>query len=126
MSTTTDTSQSIPVVDPEVVDELMMLKAATGRDLLAEFLARVESGAALPLGPLRSACASADAAAIAAAAHTLKGTTGSYGLARASALAGELTEAARSGRIDPASLSHFELALSEGLVALARLHRERR
>lgn len=91
------------VLDADLVTDLLDMTASGGPnafdDLIAAFLAAMTER----ITALRSDIERQDAAALASTAHSLKGSSGSYGARRLSALARQLELIGRQGHVDGAA-----------------------
>jgi signal transduction histidine kinase/CheY-like chemotaxis protein/HPt (histidine-containing phosphotransfer) domain-containing protein len=100
-------------LDPVVLAELRDLGARSGNDLVPELLTSFLGGAASKMAELDEAVTSGDVAAVRAAAHFLRGSSGSVGAALVARLAAELEESVIAGGLD-----------ATGVELVTRLHAE--
>jgi HPt (histidine-containing phosphotransfer) domain-containing protein len=104
-------------LDREFLVELLEGDREFGQELLAAF---VEASTQW-LKEGRSACLGSDPTLAARAFHTLKGSAGSVGLASVRALALQLEDAAKQGRLDLCAdrLAELEAEITRGQTELA-------
>ena len=113
---------SHPVLDAVQVAELMALDQGQGA-FYARFVSVFLSGVDERIAQLHRHAASADAAALADAAHALTGSSGSVGAARLAALFGRIENAGKRQDIGAAkellALLDAEYALARGALLAA-------
>jgi len=117
-------------LDPDLIADLIEVATAGGPealdDLIDTFLTRVEERIAI----IREEIAAGDVAALSKSAHTLKGSSGSYGARQLSVLARELEIIAGQGNTEGASelLARLEVEFARVqcafIVLRERQHRE--
>lgn len=109
-------------IDRATLDELL---DAVGGDwtFVAELVDAFRTDAPAQVAAMRAGLDAADAAGLAAAAHTLKSSSASLGATRLSARCAELEVAGRRGELAgaAASVSVIEPALDEALAELDRM-----
>lgn len=101
------------------LDQLRTLEAVSGKEVIAELVQSYTTEAGRRLVEIQLASRTRDHAALAAAAHALKGGSGSLGGAAVSEICHELEEAGRAKKPGPqALLRRLESALTEHLAWL--------
>ncbi len=108
----------LPVLDEELLEELLLLEQSAGKALVDEIAARFESEELQRLSQLSQMLENGEHDSLRRAAHRLKGASGSLALFRAHKLAARLELSAAAGVPDPRALAALVQAVPEGLAAL--------
>lgn len=97
-------------LDPEILASLRQMKEETGEDILSELIEMFLEDAPAQIRQIRRALAEGDAQTLEYTAHALKGTSGSMGATRMSALSSRLQDIGRSEELAgaPATLDRLE------------------
>jgi HPt (histidine-containing phosphotransfer) domain-containing protein len=112
-----------PPLDETSLAPFRSLPGPDGRPLIHQIIEMALGSLPGTLEHLRSAVAEDDAAALRAAAHKLKGSSGSYGAKGLSACAKELEVVAAEGDLDaaPSLLADLEAEVARVMKALEAL-----
>ena len=109
-----------PCLDPATLDQLLSLDDG-GVGLITELLGLFEEDTPERLAGLRSAFDRGEAVQISELAHAMKGSAGTIGAAGMRAIALEIEQATKGGRLDPSLPQRFQLldeAYGEACAAL--------
>ena len=111
---------AIPAIHPRSLDELRELSDEDGHSLLQNLLSRFIEEAPTAVTELRAAIERVDPRAVAFAAHTLKGSSSTFGAYRLLELLGEMERAGKARNIEPLQnlLTRIEAELQRVLTAL--------
>jgi CheY-like chemotaxis protein/HPt (histidine-containing phosphotransfer) domain-containing protein len=107
------------VLDQNVLDELRKLEADGAPDLLADLIGLFQQETPPLLDSIRDAVATGNADKLRAAAHTLKGSSGSLGARGLAALCADLERVGRSGSVAGAAALLAPLAAEYARVCVA-------
>lgn len=107
-------------LDPEVLASLRQLQQDTGEDILSELIGMFLEDAPSQIEEIRQALREADPQSLEHTAHALKGTSGTMGAIRMSAISSELQDVGRSGDLSDASgkVAHLEGEFVQAKAAL--------
>jgi two-component system, sensor histidine kinase and response regulator len=95
---TTQPQEELPVLDQQVIAELLEL----GEEFVASLVENLTATMPQRIAAVRTAVVQADAQELANAAHSLRGGAANLGGMRLAALCGQLEEAGRQGRLTEA------------------------
>jgi len=90
-------------VDPDKLSEIRSLQLEDAPDLLAEVIGLFLEDTPHRIRRIEAALAAANAAALIAPAHALKGSAGNIGASRMASYCGELIELGREGELEGAA-----------------------
>jgi HPt (histidine-containing phosphotransfer) domain-containing protein len=116
-------SQQPPDLDSTILDKLRKLEAAAGPGLVRQVIDLFLRPLDEKVARLRALCSAADAHAVEAGAHALKGVAAQVGAARVADACAALEEAARAGDLSGAAalLERLEAAAAGAHKALSEV-----